>query len=171
MNLLADFTLIWQGHGSHKILKSFKLHKDRHPAIGEETRECSQWDKAAWASCLVQHQSIRGEQGRCKILSWGKSQIWSLSLSRHQGVLPSVKASLHVGSLLGNNVLMMKEMSHKCWAFIGLYSSLDSLKSNKHLHSHSAVRLKESGSVSSGVRGMLCLSPALWVSFGWFFKL
>lgn len=106
----------------------------------------------------------------CKILSWGKSQSWSLSLSQHQGVLPSVKASLHMGSLLGNNVLMMKEMAHKHWAFIRLYSSVDSLKSNKHLHNHSAVCLKESDSVSSDVHGMLCLSPALWVSFWMFFQ-
>lgn len=38
MNLLADFTLIWRSHSSHKIRSSIKPHKDRHPAISEETR-------------------------------------------------------------------------------------------------------------------------------------
>lgn len=44
----------------------------------------------------------------------GKITKLDSSLSRHQEVLPSVKSSFHVGSLLGINVLMEKEMVHKC---------------------------------------------------------
>lgn len=103
-------------------------------------------------ACLTPNIERRGD---------AKSQSWSSSLSRHQEVLPSVKSLLPVSSLLGRNVLMEKEMVHKCRAFIRLHSSVDSLKPEKHFHSHSAVHLKESDSISSEVPGMSCLSPAL----------
>lgn len=60
-------------------------------------------------ACLT--PNIR-EERRYKILGWRKSQSWSLR--EHQEFLPSAKASFPVGSLLGNDVLMEKEMVHKC---------------------------------------------------------
>lgn len=44
----------------------------------------------------------------------GKITKLQLKPEKAPGMLPSVKSSLHVGSLLGNNALMEKEMVHKC---------------------------------------------------------
>lgn len=44
----------------------------------------------------------------------GKITKLQLKPEKAPGMFPSVKSSLHVGSLLGNNALMEKEMVHKC---------------------------------------------------------